>query len=172
MPHWDTPVRHYRAKPSPPSPHARRRRRIATASPAPQRGYHGATTRLLRELLRSYYKATTRLLRGYYEATTRPLTTYQAITRLLPRHYQATTRLPRDYYQEPPARHSASSSAQQRQHRSPAGAAHASNLEPRRRRDPSAHQWKDLEEAVRSPHAEQAGQLIFILSYPSTDLIR
>ena len=69
--------------------------------PAPQRGYHGATTGLLRELLRGYYEATTRLLRGYYEATTRPL----------PGHYQATTRLPRGYYQEPHARHSASSIA-------------------------------------------------------------
>ena len=78
-----------------------RRRRIATASPAPQRGYHGATTRLLRELLRGYYGATTRLLRGYYEAT----------TRLLPGHYQATTRLLQGYYQEPPARHSASGTA-------------------------------------------------------------
>jgi len=77
------------------------RRNIATASPAPQRGYHGATTRLLRELLRGYYGATTRLLRGYYEAT----------TRLLPGHYQATTRLLQGYYQEPPARHSASGTA-------------------------------------------------------------
>ena len=48
--------------PSPP----RRRRRVATASPAPQRGYYEATTRLLR----GYYEATTWLPRGYYEATT------------------------------------------------------------------------------------------------------
>jgi hypothetical protein len=85
---------------------------IATASPAPQRGYHGATTRLLRELLRGYYEATTRLLRGYYEATTRLLRDYyEATTRPLPDHYQATMRLPRGYYQEPHARHSASSTA-------------------------------------------------------------
>ena len=158
MPHWDTPVRHYRAKPSPPSPHARRRRRIATAWPAPQRGYHGATTRLLRELLRGYYEATTRLLRGYY--------------RPLPGHYQATTRLLRGYHEtttrsRPRATRPA---AQQRQHRSPAGAAHASNLEPRRRRDP--HTNGKTSRGGRSPHAEQAGQLIFILSHPSTDLIR
>jgi hypothetical protein len=50
--------------PTGPSPHARRRRRIATASPgtrpAPQRGYYEATTRLLR----GCYQATTRLLPG------------------------------------------------------------------------------------------------------------
>ena len=98
-------------------------------APAPQRGYHEATTRLLLSyytraatrllrgydeattrsttgLLRGYHEATTRLLRGYYVATTRLLT-----TRLLPGHYQATTRLLRGYYQEPHARHSASSTA-------------------------------------------------------------
>jgi hypothetical protein len=116
-----------------------RRRRIATASPAPQRGYHGATTRLLRELLRGYYEATTRLLRGYYEATTRPL----------PGHYldyQATTRLPRGYYQEPHARHSGLG----QQHNSGSTARLPAPLTPatRSRRLRSAHQWKDLEEAV------------------------
>ena len=89
------------------------RRNIATASPAPQRGYHGATTRLLRELLRGYYEATTGLLRGYYVAT----------TRLLQGYYQATTRLPLGYYKattrsRPRATRPA---AQQRQHRSSAG---------------------------------------------------
>jgi hypothetical protein len=51
--------------PTGPSPHARRRLRIATASPG----------------------TAMRLLRGYYEATTRLLA-----TRLLPGYYQATTR--------------------------------------------------------------------------------
>jgi len=112
--------------PSPP----RRRRRIATASPAPQRGYHGATTRLLRELLRGYYEATTRLLRGYYEATTRPL----------PGYYEATTRLLPGAARTPLGQqHSSGSTA-----RLPAPLTPAT----RSRRRRSAHQWKDLEEAV------------------------
>ena len=103
--------------PSPPQ----RRRRIATASPAPQRGYYGATTRLLRELLlRGYYKATTRLLAirllpGYYQATTRPLPGYyQATTRLLPgaaraplgqqHRSRSPARLPAPLILSPPAR--------------------------------------------------------------------
>ena len=141
--------------PTGPSPHARRRRRIATASPAPQRGYYGATTRLLRELLlRGYYKATTRLLAirllpgipGYYQATTRPL----------PGYYQATTRLLPGYYQELRARHSA------KQHRSSSPARLPAPLNPAARswRRRSAHREKDLEEAVlHVARAEQAGQL-------------
>ena len=102
------------------------------------RGYYGATTRvtarLQRELLRGYYEATTRLLRGYYEATTRPL----------PGHYQATTRLPRDYYQEPPARHSASSTAAA----APLACRRRSRQQLGADADDPAHQRKYLEEAV------------------------
>ncbi len=103
-------------------------------SPPRRQHRNEATTGLLRGYYESYYEATTRLLRGYYVATTRPL----------PGHYQATTRLPRDYYQEPPARHSASSTAA------------AAPLVCRRRSrqqlgadaDDPAHQRKYLEEAV------------------------
>jgi hypothetical protein len=173
MPHWDTPVRHYRAKPSPPSPHARRRRRIATASTPRRQHRNEATTGLLRGYYESYYEATTRLLRGYYAATTRLL-----LGHYLPGHYQATTPPLPGYYEASGYHETTTRSrpratrpaAQQRQHRSPAGAAHASNLEPRRRRDP--HTNGKTSRGGRSPHAEQAGQLIFILSYPSTDLIR
>jgi hypothetical protein len=108
--HRPTPSKH----PYRPFAAAWRRRRIATASPAPQRGYHGAryeaTTRAI-TTLRGYYEATTRLLRGYYAGTRLLRGYYEAATRPLPGHYQATTRLPRGYYQEPHARHSASSTA-------------------------------------------------------------
>jgi hypothetical protein len=118
--------------PSPPQ----RRRRIATASPAPQRGYYRATTRLLRELLlRGYYKATTRLLAirllpGYYQATTRPL----------PGYYQATTRLLPGAARAP--------LGQQHRSRSPARLPAPLNPAARSRRRRSAHSEKDLEEAV------------------------
>jgi len=121
-----------------------RRRRIATALPAPQRGYHGATTRLLRELLRGYYEA---ILRGYYVAT----------TRLLRGHYQATTRLLRGYHEATTRSRTRATrpAAQQRQHRSSASAAHASNSEPA----PTIRTPMERSRGVRSPHAEQAGQL-------------
>jgi hypothetical protein len=72
-----------------------------------------------------YTLTTTRLLRGYHEATTR-----------------SRTRATR------PA-------AQQRQHRSSAGAAHASNSEPA----PTIRTPMERSRGGRSPHAEQAGQL-------------
>ena len=75
-------------------------------SPPRRQHRNEATTGLLRGYYESYYEATTGLLRGYYVATTRLLQGYyQATTN------QATTRLLRGYYQEPPARHSASSTA-------------------------------------------------------------
>ena len=124
-----------------------RRRRIATASPAPQRGYHGATTRLLRVNYDSYYEATTRLLRGYYVAT----------TRLLRGHYQANTRLLRGYHEATTRSRTRATrpAAQQRQHRSSAGAAHASNSEPA----PTIRTPMERSQGGHSPHAEQAGQL-------------
>jgi len=124
-----------------------RRRRIATASPAPQRGYHGATTRLLRVNYDSYYEATTRLLRGYYVAT----------TRLLRGHYQANTRLLRGYHEATTRSRTRATrpAAQQRQHRSSAGAAHASNSE----LAPTIRTPMERSRGGRSPHAEQAGQL-------------
>jgi hypothetical protein len=117
-----------------------RRRRIATASPAPQRGYHGATTRLLRELLRGYYAATTRLLRGYYEATTRPL----------PGYYEATTMLLPGAARAP--------LSQQHSSRSTARLPAPLVLAARSRRRRSAHRTEDLDEAV--------SYLIYIYLYP------
>ena len=123
--------------PTGPSPHARRRRRIATASQAPQRGYYGrgyyeATTRATATRL---LQATTRLLAirllpGYYQATTRPL----------PGYYQATTRLLPGAARAPLGQ----------QHRSSSPARLPAPLTPatRSRRRRSAHQWKELEEAV------------------------
>jgi hypothetical protein len=102
-------------------PNPRRRRRThGGGGGSPPRGQHRneATTGLLRGYYESYYEATTRLLRGYYVATTGH---YQATTRPLPGYHETTTR------SRPRATRPA---AQQRQHRSPAGAAHASNSEP------------------------------------------
>ena len=95
----------------------------------------------------SYYQATTRLPRGYYVAT----------TRLLPDHYQATTRLLRGYHEATTRSrtHATRPAAQQRQHRSSAGAAHASNSEPA----PTIRTPVERTRGGRPPHAEQAGQL-------------
>ena len=106
------------------------RHRVASTATRLPRGYYEATTR-----------ATTRLLRGYYAATTWLL---QATTRPLPGHYQATTRLPRDYYQEPPARHSASSTAAA----APLACRRRSRQQLGAHADDPAHQRKYLEEAV------------------------
>jgi hypothetical protein len=133
-----------------------RRRRIATASPAPQRGYHGATTRLLRELLRLYEATSTRLLRGYYVATTRLLRDhYQATTRLLRGYHEATTRLLPGAARTPLGQQHSSGCGQ---HRSSAGAAHASIQLGAGADDPHTKR-KERSRGGRSPHAEQAGQL-------------
>jgi hypothetical protein len=87
------------------------RHRVASTATRLPRGYYEATTRATTRLLRGYYAATTWLLRGHYQAT----------TRLLRGYHETTTR------SRPRATRPA---AQQRQHRSPAGAAHASNSEP------------------------------------------
>ena len=95
-----------------------------------------------------------RLLRGYYEVTTRATATrlLQATTRLLairllpgttrplPGYYQATTRLLPGAARAPLGQ----------QHRSSSPARLPAPLTPatRSRRRRSAHQWKDLEEAV------------------------
>ena len=132
--------RHSRAGPPPPSTPTgpsppRRRRRVATASPAPQRGYYGATTRLLRELL----------LRGDYKATTRLLA-----IRLLPGYYQATTRL-----LPGAARAPLGQAAPQQQPSSSAGSAQPSSSEPA----PTIRTPRERSRGGRSPRAEQAGQL-------------
>jgi hypothetical protein len=98
------------------------RRCVSVGSPPRRQHRNEATTGLLRGYYESYYEATTGLLRGYYVAT----------TRLLQGYYQATTRLPLGYYKattrsRPRATRPA---AQQRQHRSSAGAARLGSSEP------------------------------------------
>ena len=80
-----------------------------------------------------------------------------ATTRLLPGHYQATTRLLRGYHEATTRSrtHATRPAAQQGQHRSSAGAAHASNSEPA----PTIRTPMERSQGGRSPHAEQAGQL-------------